>query len=139
MTRRPRGFTLLELTIAFAVLVTGIVGAWGAAFAAQRHQRLLWDELAAQELAVSALETAFADGDLKPTPPAGRPVTFPASGIAGTAPNLLEFQVLLHVALVPENNALYEIRAIVTWAHPLASPGLDPRRLERSLRRRVKR
>src|SRR5438105_517514 len=57
---RQRGFTLLELSVALAILLTTLIATWSVIGGARRNERAMWDELLAAELAASALEQASA-------------------------------------------------------------------------------
>lgn len=137
--RRSWGFTLLEVGIAFSVLVTALVGAWGFVFTAERHQRVLWDELVAGELAASALEEAFAEPSLTPTPSEGKLVT-PWKG-NGPEPLVLlpGLQMVLHLTPVPKEEALVDMRVSVTWQREGAGAVEVPCSIERTARRRIRR
>ncbi|MCW8133454.1 MAG: hypothetical protein KIS92_24130 [Planctomycetota bacterium] len=99
--RRGRGFTILEVTIAFASQT-------------RQSQRVLWDELAAREYAQSLLEHALADGTLAPTAtPGGEPAEIP-----GAAPDLPELKALRAVATEPASTRLLRVRVEVSWRSP---------------------
>ena len=136
--RRP-GFTILEVCIALALLVTALVAAWAAVAGANRNQRRFWDELAAAELAAAVLEEAFAAERCEPTPPEGRLVAVAALP-AQAAPLLPpEMQAVLYVRPATQREDLLELRVRVTWRAANASAGEGLASLERALTRRARR
>ena len=136
---RRRGFTILEVSIALALLVTALVAAWAAVAGANRNQRRFWDELAAAELAASVLEEAFAADRCEPTPPEGRPAAVAA--LPGQAAPVLppEMQAVLHVRPAAGREELLELRVKVTWRAANASAGEGLATMERALTRRARR
>lgn len=127
-----RGFTILEVSIALAILVTALAATWSVVFQANRHQRALWEEWTAHELAVSALEDAGGTGVVAFTPPDGRPFEFrelacePLSGL----------RMVLHVRPTPERRDLCDLQVVVSWQ---PQGGGTERKLERTARRRLPR
>jgi type II secretory pathway pseudopilin PulG len=136
---RCRGFTILEVCIALALLVTALVAAWAAVAGANRNQRRFWDELAAAELATSVLEEAFTAERCEPTPPEGRPVAVAASPRQAAPLLPPEMQAVLHVQPVAGREDLLELRAKVTWRPANATVGELPSTLERTVTRRARR
>ncbi|MCY3020424.1 MAG: prepilin-type N-terminal cleavage/methylation domain-containing protein [Planctomycetota bacterium] len=126
-----RGFTLLEVTVAFGIFLTVLVAVWALLGRSNRHQELLWDEFVAAELAASALEQAFAADRCELTPPQGVPVQFPPLSTTG-AEKQLGVRVVLHVAPVAGQSGLRELKAVVQW-----DQRGQPRTLTRTLLRRV--
>jgi prepilin-type N-terminal cleavage/methylation domain-containing protein len=103
-----RGFTLIELSLACAILTIAFLGAWAFVSNAQRHQRMLWEELVAHELAVAVVEREWARSSLAPTPAEGRSVH-----VEGT--DLADVQAVLHILTVPGSKGTLAVKAIVTW------------------------
>ena len=126
-----RGMTIFEITIAFGILLTVIVAVWALLAGANRQQEGLWDELAASELAASALEHAFAAKVCEPTPPQGTPVRLTPADGGGAAPPS-DMATTLYITPVAGRADLLLVRAVVTWdEHGVR------RSLERTTRRRA--
>ena len=111
-THRDCGFTLLEVCIAIALLITAILGGWSLVAKANAHQQFLWDEWIAHELAASALETTTAEKELPLTPPQGRVFDFTTAQKYPLPP---ETKIVLYVESVPDSKVMLELRAVVTW------------------------
>jgi prepilin-type N-terminal cleavage/methylation domain-containing protein len=126
----PRGFTLVETTVALALLVICCGGAWLVLGSANHSQRVLWDDLVASELAVSALEQVLSRDSLALTPPAGRAIELQPAGKPEALPNL---SVTLHVTAVADQPEMREVRAVVEWRENARAPA---QKIERTLRRR---
>ena len=104
----PAGWTLIELCVALAILISAVVGVWSMIASSRRTAEQLWGELAAQELAVSLVERAIASGALEPTPPEGRRITL-------EGPDRPTGHALLHIRACPNRPELLEVRAVVLW------------------------
>ena len=128
MRRRARGFTLLEVIIALALLVTVIIASWSLLCSGQRNERFLWDEFAASELALSSLERATSADVLELTPNDGRPL------VDALNPQLPELKVTLYVTPVAERKDLRDVRVTVAWTDNSTH---IQRTLERAARKRV--
>ena len=110
--RLQRGFTLLEMSIAFTVLVTGMLGTWGMLARGQQAGQRLWEETIAHELAASALERAMLEENFQPTEPEGRGISMETSARSLLPP---EIKVVLHVSPVSGSERLFEFRAVASW------------------------
>ncbi|HYG77485.1 MAG TPA: hypothetical protein VEK08_20930 [Planctomycetota bacterium] len=132
-----RGFTLLEMGIALGVLLTALIAASVLIHAAGRHQRLVWQDAIAAELATSTLEKALADPDLQPTPVAGKAITIQPPGRANSSEVLPGVRAVLHVTALAGRTDLLHIRAVVSWTCADSGESTD-RSVERISLRRAK-
>lgn len=124
-----RGFTLLEVSIAAAILVITVAGAWAMSRTANVSQQFLWEEWIAHELAISILENACAEGLVRPEPNRSCSIK---QGHSGYAEALGDLEATLHIE--PANSDdLVELRAEVSWvsiAMPNVPRGTIVRRMQ---------
>jgi hypothetical protein len=128
---RCRGFTLFEIWIACVVFFTLVVATSLVLANAHRHEEALWDELLAEEWAVSVLEQALAAEHCAATLPEGLTVSLSQVGPQETIA-LPEAKVILRVTPVAESSGLMSLRAVVSW-----NRDGQIRTLERAVKRRA--
>jgi hypothetical protein len=119
----------LELSIALALLVVAMMAAWSVIGGARRNERMLWDELTANELATSVLEQTYAGDPPELTPSDGRVVSAPKSA----TPILPELKITLFVTAVAGRDDLCEVKAHVSWQAEPSAGGPRERVVERSM------
>jgi type II secretory pathway pseudopilin PulG len=139
MIKMARAYFLIELGVALSLLMIILAAASFALHNSYLHQAVLWEELIANELAVSALERAVAEDRLACTPAEGRPLdAHPEQELAGsTTPPLQGLALTLYVEKVPGQAGLAEVRVAVAWQRTLGPLAGQQVRIERRLRRRV--
>ena len=132
---RASGFTLLEMTFAFGLLVIAIMMTSMLVSGLDRHQRALWEDAIAESLAVSTLERAIAESKFELTPAEGRevPVEKSTSGVE-FLPNI---KSVLSIRALPEQRGVVELQAQVSWRFSEVVPNGDVRTIRRTLRWRI--
>jgi type II secretory pathway pseudopilin PulG len=130
---RAGGYTLIELGVALAILMTVLLASWSVIGGARRNERALWDELVASQLATSVLERACAEEKLNATPSEGCSVDF--SSLHGTQ-ILPELKVTLFVSGTGDQDDLCDLKAVVTWQSEPSAGEPITRRLEQTIRTR---
>jgi len=132
---RASGFTLLEMTFAFGLLVIAIMMTSMLVSGLDRHQSALWEDAIAESLAVSILERAIAESNFELTPPEGRevPVEKSTSGVE-FLPNI---KSVLSIRALPDDRGVVELQAQVSWRFSEVVPNGDVRTIRRTLRWRI--
>jgi type II secretory pathway pseudopilin PulG len=132
--RSGRGYTLLEIGVAFGMLAIALSVASVLVVGHERHQQVLWEDAIAGELALSVLEQALAEPRLEPTPLEGRRIEVAPAPDGG--PVLPDLKTALVVRDTPGQAGMVELRAIVTWRSAAVMAAGDSRTVERTVRRR---
>ena len=135
--RCVRGFSLLEMSVAFGMLAIAIAVASVLVSDMERHQQVLWEDAIAGELATSALEQALAEPRLEPTGPDGR--TLAVAPAPDGSPVLPELKVVLVIRNIPEQAGVVEVCAKADWLCVAVTPSGGHRTIERTTRRRATR
>ena len=133
--RCVRGFTLLEMGLAFGLLAIAISAASVLVCGLERHQQVLWEDAIASELALSVLEQTLSEPRLEPTPPDGRAIA--VAPAPDGSPVLPDLKTVLLIRNVPEQAGIVELCATVTWRCAAVRALGDHRTIERSTRRRA--
>jgi len=126
-----KGFTLFELAVAFGMFITIVAGTWTLLANAHRHEETLWDELLAEEWAVSVLEQSLAAEPCPATPADGLPVPLARLGPRETAA-LPDARAVLRAVAAAGSPGVVELHVVVSWNHNGAI-----RSLERTVKRRA--
>jgi prepilin-type N-terminal cleavage/methylation domain-containing protein len=132
VSMRTRGFTLLEVSIAFGLLAIAIMMTSLLVSGLERHQRALWEDAIAESLAVSTLEKTIAEAKLDPTLAEGREI------LVEKAPSgvqiLPDVKSVLFIHSIPEEKGIVELQVQVSWTFSELVPNGQTRTLTRTLR-----
>jgi prepilin-type N-terminal cleavage/methylation domain-containing protein len=134
-TVQRRGFTLIEVSFALAMLTIVVGAAFMIAHVSNRHQSITWDELVAGEYANSLIEHILSENICMPTQPSGRSVD---EMFNEKDSKLFQLAAVLNVTHAINNPEFVDVRVTITWRRTESPLEGQVMRVERSVRRRVK-